>query len=134
MIPDTSVGWGPTYLLNSTPKRLSRLRTGQQEVPGTSSKSEALCNPGPILVTTWFLALGDALLSTRVKILHRQSQAYYLRLIIYSCLLYLEGHCNLDLLIYIPIGSRVFSCGGGVEETPNLVKHLKQRHHDETWW
>ena len=86
MILDTSAGRGPTYLLKSTPKRLSRLRTGQQEVPGTSSKLEALCNPGPILVATWFSALDDALLSTRVEILHRQSQAYYLRLIIYSCL------------------------------------------------
>ena len=47
---------------------------------------EALCNSGPILVTTWFSSLGDALLSTRVEIQHRPSQAYYLRLIIYSCL------------------------------------------------
>ena len=39
MIPDTSAGRGPTYLLKSTPKHLSRLRTGQQEVPGTSSRN-----------------------------------------------------------------------------------------------
>ena len=61
MIPDTSAGLGPTYFLKSTPKGLSRTRTRQQEVLGTSSKLEALCNPGPILVTTWFSALGDAL-------------------------------------------------------------------------
>jgi len=37
-------------------------------------------------VTTWFSALGDALLSPRVEILHRQSQAYYLLLITYPTL------------------------------------------------
>ena len=50
MIPDTSAGRGPTYLLKSTPKRLSRLRTGQQEVPGTSSMSWRLC---AILGPSW---------------------------------------------------------------------------------
>ena len=84
MIPDTSAGRGPTYLLKPTLKRLSQLRTGQQEVPKISNKLEALCNPRPIFVTTWFSALGDALLSTGVETLHRQSQAYYLLLIIYS--------------------------------------------------
>ena len=46
---------------------------------------EDLCNPWPILVITLFSALSDVLLSTRVEILYRQSQAYHIQLI-YSCL------------------------------------------------
>ena len=37
MFPDTNTGRGPTHLLKSTSKCLSRLRIRQQELPGTSS-------------------------------------------------------------------------------------------------
>ena len=37
-----------------------------------------LCASWRILVITWSSTFGDALLPTRVEILHRQSQAYYL--------------------------------------------------------
>ena len=40
MVLDTNAGRGPTHLLKFTPKSLSRLRTEQQEVSGTSSKQE----------------------------------------------------------------------------------------------
>ena len=86
IILDARARWGATHFPKSTPKRLSQLRTGQQEVPGTASRIDALCDPGPILVTTGFSGLGDAFLLTRVKILHIQSQAYDIRLIMYTCL------------------------------------------------
>ena len=49
MVPDTNTGRGPKHLLKSTPVRLSRLRTGQQEVNGTSSMKGGFAQCCPIL-------------------------------------------------------------------------------------
>ena len=48
LVLDESAGWGPTHLVKYTPKHFSQLRTKQQEVPGTSSRIEALCKNMPI--------------------------------------------------------------------------------------
>ena len=62
MIPDTSAGRGSTHLLKSRPKRLSWLRTGLQEVNGTSRMNGGFVQSWAHLGHNKVSALGDALL------------------------------------------------------------------------